>query len=128
MNLTLRRTQFTPDGIFGELVNDAGSLIAVTLEHSYELVPKIAEDVYLCQRGMHQLAGMSCPFETFEVTDVPNHTQILFHMGNYNRDSAGCILVGKSVLDKMIVSSREAFAEFMEIQKGVDQFSLTVKS
>lgn len=128
MNLTLNRTQHTPDGIFGELTNENGTLVFVTLEHSYDLAPKIPVGEYVCQRGSHRLASMVHPFETFEVTGVEGHTNILFHMGNYNRDSEGCILVGKSVLDKMIVSSREAFDEFMEMQKGVGQFSLTVKS
>lgn len=138
MNLTLVRTVNNEDGILGNLEDEAGNSIAVTLEHAYDLgtgdgsySPKLPDGVYLCVRGQHQLHGMSSPFSTFEVTKVPGHTGILFHVGNYNRDSDGCILLGESIEvdhgNHMITDSRDAFAKFLALQEGIDQFTLTVK-
>lgn len=128
MDLTLRRQSFTDQGVFGLLLNDQGDTIAVTLEHAYDRAPKVPPGEYKCVRGLHRLEGMKEPFETFEVTGVPGHSNILLHVGNYQRDSHGCILVGTEILGEMITQSRVAFEKFMELQKGVDQFTLTVKA
>jgi len=136
MDLKLVRDKFRQDGIFGTLFDSSGRKIAVTLEHAYvDLTgwsPKVPEGQYLCIRGQHQLASMTQPFETFMILNVPGHTGILFHSGNYNCDSDGCILVGTDVTSidgaLAISSSRLAFLEFMDLQTGVDNFSLSVSS
>lgn len=132
MDLVLHRHQFLPTGIFGSLVS-IDKIIATTLEHAFSnsagWAPIVPIGTYACVRGKHQLEGMKEPFETFEVTGVPGHTGILFHVGNYNRDSSGCILVGLAMVgdgqEKMISGSREAFKEFMNLQRFVDSFQLT---
>ncbi len=126
MNMTLRRASFTPFGIFGTLFDAGENIIASTLEHSYNLLPKLPDGVYTCRRGMHRLAHMKQPFETFEICDVPGHTDILFHTGNRNEDSAGCVLLGSEVKGSEIAYSRVAFDKFMAIQAGVEEFGLTV--
>ncbi len=77
---------------------------------------------------MHRLHGMTEDFETFEIRGVPGHTGILFHWGNYNQDSDGCVLLGSARNGDMIVNSREEFANFMELQKGINNFELVVVS
>ena len=138
MDLTLTRLQCRPDGVFSDLRTLSGELIAQCLEHGYSAaglvdcwVPKIPPGEFKCVRSMHRLHGMSEDFETFEVTDVPGHSNILFHWGNYNKDSDGCILLGKSIerapdQTQMITNSRETFARFMTLQDGVQEFMLTV--
>lgn len=37
--------------------------------------------------------------EHYIVTNVPNRSYILFHAGNYNRHTKGCILVGRGFYD-----------------------------
>jgi hypothetical protein len=129
--MTLIRNDFREDGIFGVLLDDLGNQIAVTLEHAYvqadsSYQPKLGKGMYQCMRGEHQLAGMSQPFETFEITGVPGHTDILFHRGNYNADSAGCVLLGNAVSENMITNSKLAFYSFMVKLNGIDTFTLTV--
>lgn len=134
MDLKLSRVEFRPDGIFGLLYNSMGVKIASTLEHSclsgVTWFAKVPPGSYSCVRGTHRLHD-GVPFETFEVAGVKGHTGILFHPGNWNRDSDGCILLGRDfgrIGDiKMIVDSREAFAAFMKLQAGVDRFSLSVE-
>lgn len=134
MDLVLRRTQHRPDGIFGELFDTKGELMAYTLEHSYVSgagwEPKIPVGTYRCQRGTHRLHGMREPFETFEVIGVSGRTNLLIHWGNFNNDSQGCILLGDalspSLRGEMVLHSRVTFARFMKAQSGCSEFSLSV--
>jgi Family of unknown function (DUF5675) len=131
----LTRNKYGQDGILGVLESDIGTEIAVTLEHAYlqddgSFAPKIPAGVYICKRGMHTLEHHPKPFEAFELQDVPGHTNILIHVGNYNRDSEGCILLGAAVAkqpngDVMITASSQAFAALM-VLNDVDEFTLTV--
>jgi hypothetical protein len=136
MDLKLTRPpgSFKSYGIFGFLSDMIDNLICVTLEHAYAgsnepitFIPKLPPGVYTCVRGMHQLAGMNQPFETFEITGVPGHSGILFHVGNTNDDSECCVLLGTSVSGTMITFSRNAFNKFMALQAGVDSFALVVE-
>lgn|ERR1035437_2359376 len=131
MNLTLERDAYREDGIFSTLLDDKGDTIAKTLEHSYDNLPKVPAGTYTCVRGPHRLHGMTEDFSTFEVTGVEGHAGILFHWGNFNKDSEGCVLVGKEVAIQaagawIITASRDTFAAFMALQEGVDEFQLTV--
>ncbi len=120
-------------------------LLAYTLEHAYvtghdeaglaSFAAKLPEGTYTCVRGTHQLHNSS-PFQTFEVTGVPGHTGILFHVGNYNSDSDGCVLLGRRLIQdesgttrsgSMLSGSRLAFDAFMARMEGVDSFTLVVK-
>lgn len=135
MDLALVRIEVRPDGIFGELRDVSGDLIVNTLEHAYpdglgSFTAKIPVGKYICVRGIHQLEGMSLTFETFEVTNVPGHSNILFHVGNFNKDSAGCILVGMSIMKtagaQILGASKIAFDTFMDQQEGCNSFTLVV--
>jgi hypothetical protein len=134
MNLTLKRMESTELGVFGVLAETFGRDIAVTLEHAYDsgngdgsYIPKVPPGRYTCVKGMHRLAHSKAPFETFEIMNVPNHTKILFHVGNWNKDSNGCVLLGiDRVGADMIAHSRKAFDAFMKLQENNNEFTLTV--
>lgn len=134
MDLVLRRIMYSHDGILGILYSsDRHGFNCDTLEHAYrspsgDYVPKLPPGIYVCKRGIHRLEH-GLPFETFEIMDVPGHTGILFHVGNFNKDSAGCVLVGKSDQRSpslVLLHSRDTFKEFMEVQVGKHEFLLTV--
>lgn len=138
MDMILTRHEYSVDGIFSILTDSMGIALAETLEHAYTATgdstpfPKIPNGTYTCVRGAHHLGPQATPIETFEVTGVAGHTRILFHPGNYNRDSEGCILLGSiprapSLSQIMIYNSKESFTKFMELQKGVNTFKLIVQ-
>lgn len=138
MNLILSRTNASSDGIFGEIIDDGFGFLFMSLERSYAdpekpfiYTAKIPAGEYICKLGEHSLKEDSPKFMTFEVTGVPGHTGILFHTGNYNCNSDGCILLGlqignKSDGGKMITYSKQAFKKFMNVQEGVNEFKLKV--
>lgn len=138
MTLRLVRTLKREDGVFGQLFGNSDELLAFTLEHAYDsghgdgtYLSKIPPGVYKCVKGQHRLHSMKQPFITFEVTGVTGHSNILFHVGNYNKDSDGCVLLGQACKEvngkQMLVSSRLAFQHFIEYLQGIDNFTLTVK-
>lgn len=122
----LKRNDYNENGIFGILADENHIQIAVTLEHSYDSEPKLTNGSYMCVKGQHTLEHTPVPFQAFEITQVPLHTNILIHVGNYNKDSEGCVLIGKERVDDMITHSRDAFHEFMDSMAGVSTFTLVV--
>jgi hypothetical protein len=130
MNLRLERRLYREDGIFSDLKDENGKVIAVTLEHSYDNTPKIPNGTFTCKRGQHRLHDMVSDFTTFEIENIPGHFNILFHWGNFNKDSDGCVLVGQSVAfvngTKMITKSKDSFDRFMQLQNSLNSFQLTV--
>lgn len=138
MDLTLTRLKKGADGIFSELEDTDGEFVAYTLERAYavpnsfptEWGPKIPAGEYICIRGIHQLANGK-PFETFEVLGVAGHTGLLFHCGNFDSDSQGCILLGQQIQNinaetKMVTQSQVAFANFRALEAAINSFMLTV--
>ena len=137
MDLILQRVACRADGILSQCTDAAGTQVMVTLEHAFEddaggYQPKIPPGTYTCVRGPHRLNGMTQSFVTFEVTGVAGHSGLLFHWGNWNEDSDGCILTGEafanSASGEMVTNSRETFARFMALQDGVDNFQLEVRA
>lgn len=127
MTLTLTRNDFTSDGIFGTLEDDKSKLFLVTLEHSFDSKPKLYDGVFNCVRGTHKLHNL-IPFQTFEITGVVGHTGVLFHIGNYNKDSDGCVLLGIDRDGTMITHSAIAFSKFTALLEKENSFTLVVKS
>jgi hypothetical protein len=56
----------------------------------------------------------------FEIKDVSNRTHILIHAGNYNKDTKGCVLVGRGFADlnqdglKDVTSSKVTLKDMLE--------------
>jgi hypothetical protein len=136
MSWLLSRTDYRADGIFGELYDDSEEF-CVTLEHAYvqpdgSYEPKLPNGTYTCVRGTHTLEhwNKGQPFEAFEVTGVPGHTGILFHVGNKNADSDGCILIAQKLIQTapfwIIQSSLVMFEKFMTEMEGINEFELVV--
>ena len=85
----------------------------------------IPAGTYKCKRVDSPRFG-----NTFEVTNVPKRSHILFHKGNLDDDSRGCILVGEQ-FGKLgdsdgILSSKAGYDEFMFIMMNEEGFRLIV--
>lgn len=88
----LKRISGTPQAVFGALIED-GIPFVVTLEEPWLNNQRGASCIpvgaYVCRRVISPKFG-----DTFEVTNVPGRSHILFHKGNTTDDTEGCILVG----------------------------------
>lgn len=129
MNMVLKRQDAGPTGVFSTLQPERlPNPVFYTVEHSYQTglvwLPKLPPGLYVCKRGMHQLH--SGPIETFEITNVPGHTGVLFHPGNKESASEGCVCLGMSRQGDAVLESRRAFDWLMSMQQGLSSFMLTV--
>jgi len=128
MVIFLSRQRFDEHGIFGTIKDSKGKFICYSLEHNYGGNAKLAEGEYTCVRHPPN----RLPYETFMVENVPDFggekvDGILIHVGNYNQDSSGCILLGESTFNTYIGCSKSAFEHFMSLQREVNEFKLVVK-
>ncbi len=141
MKLRLQTTEIALDGCFGELRN-GDDLVCLTLERTFDDgKPVIPAGVYRCQRTVFARGG----YPTFEITGVEGHSRLLFHKGNVETDSIGCVLLGTSpgllptkdghvvpygttgaALVRGLQQSKLAFDKFWALVCGEDWFDLDV--
>jgi len=125
---TLKRVAYTPDGTFGVLF-DGDIPFCLTLEREWKDNKKgescIPIGLYTCRRFQSPKFG-----DTFEICDVFGRTYILFHKGNIEDDSHGCVIVGEEYGEYKgkiaVLSSGKAFAEFKRRTAGLDTFTLRI--
>jgi len=115
-------------GTFGVLKINK-EVFCVTLEprdeENTQCISSIPVQQYLCQKIISINFG-----ETYEVTNVPGRSSVLFHAGNISSNTKGCIILGRKfgVLKekRAVLNSGETFKEFINIMKDNDIFHLTV--
>lgn len=115
-------------GTFGVLKLDK-RVFCVTLEPRDELnvrgVSNIPAQQYQCLR----YSSDRFP-NTFQVTNVPGRSRILFHPGNVAPHTQGCIIlaqyVGKLHGDRAVLNSGKTFRDFMAETDRVERLHLTI--
>ena len=126
--LIIRRVSTGRDGTFGVILHK-DIPFALTLERQWldnrTSISCIPAGNYKCKRTNSPKFG-----GTFEVTNVPGRTHILFHKGNIDDDSHGCILIGEQFEhlgdSPAILASKKGFGEFMKILMAQIDFRLIV--
>ena len=117
------------DGTFGVLHLD-GKVFCVTLElpdrGNEANVSCIPAGSYTCKKVDSPAFGW-----TFEISDVPGRSHILFHAGNVTDDTQGCVLLGKyfGLLgpDRGVLQSGPTFKNFLERCSGVESFQFLIE-
>lgn len=131
----LKRIAKLASGIFSVYLFD-GRPFAVTLTHAFPdgkggYEPIVEPGIYTMKRGVHRLEN-GVDFTTYEIMGVDGHDGLLFHIGNKNVDSKGCELTGESFGfdgkgNTLVLSSSDAFREFMELAAGAEELELEVE-
>ena len=126
MMVELIRVAVLPEGAFGVL-KVHGRPVALALERTYEnLEVKIPAGAWRCAPTTYHKGG----YATWEIL-VPGHSRLLFHRGNYEADSEGCILVGRAFEGTWLSGSRAGFGAFEHEVTGPDgerrEFTLEVR-
>lgn len=126
----LIRVAYIADGTFGVLL-DEGVPFCLTLEREWNDNKRgescIPAGTYICRRVQSPKFG-----DTFEVCDVPGRSHILFHIGNIEDDSHGCILTGE-MYEKYkgkiaVLASGRGYKEFKERTHFLMEFELEIKN
>lgn len=124
----IRLSTLFNEGTFGILRIDK-EIFCCTLEPAQKgnkvSISSIPTGQYICQRYRSSRYK-----NTFEVLNVTGRSNILFHAGNIDDNTAGCILLGehfgKLRGDLAILNSGKTFKNFMKRMDQADQLHLTV--
>lgn len=120
----LKRKVETDQGIIGRM----GEFY--TLENKWKdnraNISCIPDGYYIAYRSYYNRGGYGC----FEVANVPGRTGILIHIGNTQKDTSGCILLGQYVgvmgVSIGVGHSKRAHDQFMASMEGVKEFHLEI--
>jgi len=140
--VSLERLGSGPWGVFGKMsVWDDGELLydCLTLENRWfenkkklSCIPDGRYDLRLRASSIVKRTSGGEFKKGWEVCDVPNRTFIMIHPGNWEKDTEGCILVGKSygvIAGRPGVSnSRDTFKELMDTLLTNDEWSIRIKT
>ncbi len=130
MVFTIIRVAHTEYGTFGVMKDNVGIPFCLTLERPWLNNEKhkscIPVGTYICKRKISPKFG-----ETFEVCNVPNRSDILFHKGNIMDDTHGCVVLGEMFESlhgrPAVLSSGKAMQEFLLKTRCFDQFTLVIE-
>ena len=130
--MKLQRLDHTAAGTYGHLLTDDEKELAHTLELHWENnergVSCIPAGTYTCRRRFSNHFQR----EVFEITGVPDRSDVLIHPANFVSELRGCVALGSSFADlngdgvKDLASSRLTFDAFMRLMAGAQSFALTV--
>lgn len=129
MKLNLVRVAQDKEATLGVLVID-GRPRMVTLERPWL---DNAKEVSCVPAGEYKVKPIQSPRfgATWEVMNVPNRSNILFHKGNTADDSKGCILVGLQYGTEtgipVIAQSGTAFGVLHRFLEGHSEIDLSIK-
>ena len=122
--IIIRRVVTGAHGTFGVLIHDSIPF-ALSLEREWldnqRSISCIPAGTYICERVNSPRHG-----DTFEITEVPGRSHILFHKGNIDDDSHGCVIVGEQfgVLrgSPAVLASSDGYKELHNILRDEDVF------
>lgn len=128
MIVELRRIEESEDGTIGILLLNK-KIQCFILENknlaNKPCVSCVPIGIYNCKRVQSPRFN-----ETFEVTNVPNRTHILFHVGNTEKDTFGCLLPGDRVgylkNKRAVLDSGKSFVNLMEELESINEFKLII--
>lgn len=127
MKLEVRRKEETSRSIIGELWIDGQ-------KECYTLEPARTNPVnagHPCvSAGTYNVIFTPSPhlgYITPELENVPGRSDIRMHVGNFPKDSLGCLLVGSGKATDWISGSKTAFAKLMTLLKtATDPITITI--
>lgn len=132
---------YTPLGTWGELTarkRDDSEFTCYTMEKRWYANKRAASCI---PEGEYSLKLRASPMvkrtskgryeKGWEVTAVPGRDFIMFHPGNYVRNSDGCILVGSSIAcisheGLMVTASQDTFDKFMKFLDDAEPWSIHI--
>lgn len=126
MNLQVKRHTLTPTSTLGDLYID-GVFFCRTLERPDAAQPDVEGAVCI---PIGKYGGLISYFPHMNedaplLTGTEPRTGIFIHVGNYPKDSEGCILVGRSQSRDFVGNSKDAFERLVQ-KLGKEAFTVEI--
>jgi hypothetical protein len=123
-NITLIRDDQNEIRTLGAMF-DGEERICETLElpwkNNQSNISCIPERTYQCKIAYSPIHG----YDVYWILNVPNRSAVEIHIGNFAKDTKGCILLGTTRAHDCILRSKIAFNKFME-KMAKNDFALTI--
>ncbi len=118
--IELVRMETSEEGTFGIMKIDK-KIFCITLEPPNKQNLSNISSIPTGQYIIKPYSSAKFP-EVYQVIDVPERTNVLFHKGNTVGHTAGCIILGQTVGklkgDRAILNSGATFGRFKDLLKG----------
>jgi len=128
-NLLLIRDQFTDKSVLGKLYFNSefyGHTLELAWNDNKKRVSCIPKGVYEVKKRHTEKSKYK--YEHLHILDVPNREMILMHIGNYPKNSKGCILIGNTRALNFVGDSRKAFYKLMYDLGSFEEIELIIKN
>ncbi len=128
-SLLLIRDTFTDKSVIGKLYLN-GEFYGHTLElpwnDNQKKISCIPKGVYEVVKRFTDESKYK--YEHLHILDVANREMILMHIGNYPKNSKGCILLGNTRALNFVGDSRKAFYRLMYDLGSFEEIELIIKN
>ncbi len=119
------RQDATPDkGTKGTFLID-GNLVCYTLEPYHRQNRVSLSSIPAGQYYCVPYSSAKYP-GTWEITGIEGRSKVLFHAGNVDEDSSGCVIFGSEVCSNGVQESKKAFEKVKNIIPNNKKFRLTI--
>ena len=128
-NLLLIRDNFSDKSTIGKLYFDGefyGHTLELTWNHNIKRVSCIPKGVFEVKK--RNTKSSKYKYEHLHILNVPDREMILMHIGNYPKNSKGCILLGNTRALNFVGDSRNAFYKLMYDLGSFDEIELIIKN
>jgi hypothetical protein len=128
-NLLLIRDTFTDKSTIGKLYFDGefyGHTLELPWKDNEKRVSCIPKGVYEVKKRHTEESKYK--YEHLHILDVENRELILMHVGNYPKNSKGCILLGNTRALNFVGESRKAFYKLMYDLGSFEKIELIIKN
>jgi len=128
-NLLLIRDTFTEKSTIGKLYFDGefyGHTLELPWKDNEKRVSCIPKGVYEVKKRHTEESKYK--YEHLHILDVENRELILMHVGNYPKNSKGCILLGNTRALNFVGESRKAFYKLMYDLGSFEKIELIIKN
>ena len=128
-SLLLIRDSFSDKAVIGKLYLNSefyGHTLELAWKDNQKRVSCIPKGVYEVKKRHTQKSKYK--YEHLHILDVPDRELILMHIGNYPKNSKGCILLGNTRALNFVGDSRKAFYNLMYDLGSFDEIELIIKN
>ena len=128
-NLLMIRDTFTDKSTLGKLYFDGefyGHTLELPWKDNEKRVSCIPKGVYEVKKRHTEESKYK--YEHLHILDVENRELILMHVGNYPKNSKGCILLGNTRALNFVGESRKAFYKLMYDLGSFEKIELIIKN
>jgi hypothetical protein len=126
--ITVGRYDYSEDNTRG-LLYAGGKFIGYTMEDPWNDNEKFESCIPNGEYKTEIRKSKDSPSRDYDhmiLRDVPNRSYILWHVGNTEEHTEGCLLPGKTALEDMVGNSQKAFDELMELAKRVESIETRI--